>query len=39
MGYSVLLAEVGAVNIFSFKGEPYEVGITVPTLQKKKQIC
>lgn len=35
---SVLLAEVGALTIFSFKGEPNEVGIIVPTLQKKKLI-
>lgn len=33
---AVLLAEMGAFNVFSFKGQPCEVGIIVPISQKKK---
>lgn len=33
---TVVLAGAGALNVVSFKGQPYEVGITVPILQKKK---
>ena len=29
-------AEVGALNVFSFKGKPYEGLLIVPVLQKKK---
>lgn len=36
MGCSALLTEVGALTICSFKGEPKEVGIIVPTSQKMR---